>query len=355
MLTIPRGTCYDKHAYTIMIGRCMSKGGCPMPTKRSGGSHSTVIRCPNCGEDYSVTYKRCPFCDEKADVKRRSSPEGEGEGREEEPLHGGKRLARSGGSGGGKWPAPNMVLTILSLVVIAAAVWIVATQIVPLVNRSHVEGPDPSAPPASTQPVESLPATESPVPESTPPVVETETPQPSETIPAEQTATCFTLNRTEFTMSDRYPDPVQLSVTFTPAGTTGVITWTSSDPEVAAVDENGLVSHGTKNGTAVITATMAGGVTQECRVLCNLSDFSAGSSSSSSGSLSLNREDFTIPVGSSFRLQVSGTSSNPVWAIEDTSVATISGDGTVTGVGQGNTTVTCTVDGQTLTCIVRCS
>ena len=25
------------------------------------------------------------------------------------------------------------------------------------------------------------------------------------------------------------------------------------------------------------------------------------------------------------------------------------------GVGQGNTTVTCTVDGQTLTCIVRCS
>ena len=70
-------------------------------------------------------------------------------------------------------------------------------------------------------------------------------------------------------------------------------------------------------------------------MLCNLSDFSAGSSGSSSGSLSLNREDFTIPVGSSFQLQVSGTSSTPVWAIGDTSVATISGDGTVTARGPG--------------------
>ena len=40
-------------------------------------------------------------------------------------------------------------------------------------------------------------------------------------------------------------------------------------------------------------------------------------------------------------------------AIRNTSVATVSGDGTVTHVGKGNTTLTCTVDGQTLTCIVR--
>ncbi len=327
-----------------------------MPTKRSGGTRSALIHCPNCGEDYSVTYKRCPFCDEKAASQRRSGEGEAGDAYEEDLPQGGKRLASPGGGGGfGRWPVSKIVRTVLSLAVILAAVWIVATQIVPLVSRSQVGTPGTSAPPASTQPVDTPPVTDSPAPETTAPVDETETPQPSETIPAGQTATGFTLNRTEFTMSDRYPDPVQLSVTFTPAGTTGVITWTSSDPEVAAVDENGLVSHGTKNGTAVITATMAGGVTQECRVLCNLSDFSAGSSGSSSGSLSLNREDFTIPVGSSFQLQVSGTSSTPVWAIGDTSVATISGDGTVTAVGRGNTTVTCTVDGQTLTCIVRCS
>ena len=53
-------------------------------------------------------------------------------------------------------------------------------------------------------------------------------------------------------------------------------------------------------------------------------------------------------------MKVSGTSSTPTWHIGNTSVATISGDGTVTAVGEGNTTITCTVDGQTLECIVRC-
>ena len=24
-----------------------------------------MIRCEKCGEEYSVTYKRCPFCDER--------------------------------------------------------------------------------------------------------------------------------------------------------------------------------------------------------------------------------------------------------------------------------------------------
>ena len=36
-------------------------------------------------------------------------------------------------------------------------------------------------------------------------------------------------------------------------------------------------------------------------------------------------------------------------------VATVSGGGTVKHVGKGQTTPTCTVDGKTLTCIVRCN
>ena len=38
-----------------------------------------------------------------------------------------------------------------------------------------------------------------------------------------------------------------------------------------------------------------------------------------------------------------------------TSVATISADGVVRPAGPGTATITCTVDGQTLTCIVRCN
>lgn len=37
-----------------------------MATKKAPPRRNTdVIRCENCGEEYSTTYKRCPFCDER--------------------------------------------------------------------------------------------------------------------------------------------------------------------------------------------------------------------------------------------------------------------------------------------------
>ena len=53
---------------------------------RPSGRRTDVIRCENCGEDYSVTYKRCPFCDER-------------------PVRGGiagKRVANTRGGGYGR-------------------------------------------------------------------------------------------------------------------------------------------------------------------------------------------------------------------------------------------------------------
>ena len=326
--------------------------------KRTSGTRSAVIRCPNCGEDYSVTYKRCPFCDEKAAEEKYGAEhpeEGtEGEGRR---GRGGRRLA--GGHRGEPWTPLRIVGTVVPLVIIAAAVWIVVAQIMPLVNRGEMnQPPETPAPVTTTQGVEETTPvpTDSAVPEDTAAPETTNTPEP--TVPVGQTATGFTLNREDFTMNDSYPDPVRLTVTFQPAGSTGTITWTSSDPEVATVDENGLVTHGTKNGSTTITATMGDGTTQTCTVRCSFTNPGSGSSSStstSSGSLSLSRTDFTLQkAGEKYQLKVSGTSSTPTWHIGNTSVATISGDGTVTAVGRGNTTVTCTVDGQTLECIVRC-
>ena len=124
-----------------------------MPNKRATGSRSTVIRCPNCGEDYSVTYKRCPFCEEKASAKKRERYEDDGgdfeieyEGDEESTSRrsGGKRLAGGSprrGQGGGSWTPLRLAGTVISLVIIAAAIWIVATQIVPLVKRRPRSGP----------------------------------------------------------------------------------------------------------------------------------------------------------------------------------------------------------------------
>ena len=69
-----------------------------------------VIRCENCGEDYNVSYKRCPFCDER-------------------PGRGGvvgKRVANTRGGGYGRPTNPMQVVwLVVSLILIISALFIV--------------------------------------------------------------------------------------------------------------------------------------------------------------------------------------------------------------------------------------
>ena len=318
-----------------------------MASRRSRDDRPKMIHCEYCGEDYASTYKHCPFCDEVP------LDDEDFDGDEDSPrrVRGGKRLVTNTRGGGyGRGPSPlRLVGIIISLAIIIAAVIIVISVIIPLVTKGS-SVTDPSA-------VESVRPTDS----AQPSVEPTDSPEPTETIPADQTATDFTLSLTEFSLSNRYPDPITLTVTFIPEGSTGTITWSSSDPEVASVDETGKVSAGTKTGNATITATMPGGVTHTCLVHNSVTTGASTSTGSGSGTttstaLSLNRTDFTLSkTYPSFQVEVSGTSSTPVWSIGNSAVATVSGDGTVTYVGKGTTTLTCTVDGQTLTCTVRCT
>ena len=318
-----------------------------MASRRSRDGRPKMIHCEYCGEDYASTYKHCPFCDEVP------LDDEDFDGDEDSPrrVRGGKRLVTNTRGGGyGRGPSPlRLVGIIISLAIIIAAVIIVISVIIPLVTKGS-SVTDPST-------VESVMPTDSAQPSIEP----TDSPEPTETIPADQTATDFTLSLTEFSLSNRYPDPITLTVTFIPEGSTGTITWTSSDPEVASVDETGKVSAGTKTGNATITATMPGGVTHTCLVHNSVTTGASTSTGSGSGTttstaLSLNRTDFTLSkTYPSFQVEVSGTSSTPVWSIGNSAVATVSGDGTVTYVGKGTTTLTCTVDGKTLTCTVRCT
>lgn len=78
--------------------------------RRQPPRRNDVIRCENCGEDYSITYKRCPFCDER-------------------PGRGGisgKRIANTRGGGYGR-PASTLktVTWIASFVVVIAAMIII--------------------------------------------------------------------------------------------------------------------------------------------------------------------------------------------------------------------------------------
>ena len=326
-----------------------------MASRRSKNDRPTMIHCEYCGEDYSSTYKHCPFCDEMEE-----DYDEQGDYEETAPRsRGGKRLVtntRGGGYGGSPSPL-RTVSMVLSLALIVAAVIIVITIIMPLVSKGHAE-PGSSVPPESSAPVAEESKTPGPE-DSTPPAVES----PENTIPAEQTATGFTLDKTEFSFSDRYPDPITVNVTFVPAGSTGTITWTSSDPSIVSVDETGKVSHGTTRGSATITASMPGAADQTILVYNQVTSGTSSSGSSSTGgststgTLSLNKTDFTFSAkdNPAVQMKVNGTSSTPVWSIGNTAVATISADGVVKPVGPGNTTITCTVDGQTLKCIVRCS
>ena len=59
----------------------------PKQQKTKPIRRNDVIHCENCGEDYSVTYNRCPFCDER--------PAKNGRPR----TAGGRRVAGGGRSG----------------------------------------------------------------------------------------------------------------------------------------------------------------------------------------------------------------------------------------------------------------
>lgn len=341
---------------------------------RRAGSKNELIECEYCGERYSVTYKRCPFCNGDG-TGRWDDPDSLEEEREfdedEGPrTGGGKRLAGSRRGGGHGGPSiGRIILTVASLALIVAAVCIVisivksmlGSPVSPAVKASP--GVESSVP--SETPVGSISPAESGTPAQSEAPGESAAPAESQT-PSAGTPTGFTLNREDFTF-DAAGQVFQMKATFTPEGTTENITWKSSDPNVASVSWNGVVTS-VAQGTATLTASVEGLGEKTCIVRCsfksgetttaaNTSSLtgSGGTSSSVSG-LKLNREDFTLGhSGETFRLVVSGTSSTVTWISSNTSVATVGTDGTVTAVAKGTCNVTATVNGTTLKCIVRCS
>ncbi len=449
-----------------------------MPAKRPSGARSETVRCEFCGEDYAITYKRCPFCEEDEPTRifrrpqvappssrpvlrqteepdeyeellnrrppivetdslprrkpsrraleeedelddlpaRRRSRYDDDEDEYEAPRRrrrdddyddeddddyyepprrqgrdGGKRLVTNERGGGyrRRGPGPAQIIgAVLSVALVAAAVYIVFLIVKPLFGKDDSTPPSTPAPTitATVSPSPTVEPSEEPGgdavipsvdPGTQPPVIggEENTPPPvTTTIPAGQTATGFSLGKTEFTLSNTYPT-YQFKVTFTPEGSTGSITWHSSKPNVVSVDANGKVT-ALAQGVTTITATMAGGYTRECMVRSTFGGTPAGGGTTApsvspsasatpqpsvppAGKLSFNVSggtDFTLSgVGDSWPLKVKNAVGTPTWSIEDSSIATISDTGRVTAVAKGTTKITAKVDGQTLECTVRVS
>lgn len=158
------------------------------------------------------------------------------------------------------------------------------------------------------------------------------------------------------TLSQRNADlTVGSTVKLTASGGESIVSFSSSNEAVATVSADGTVK-AVGEGSAVVTAK-AGDLTASCSVAVkgteqtkepkNLSIYSVYGKNVVT--------DVTIELGSPAPMKVQGTESAVTWSIADTSIATVDSSGMVTGVAVGETTLTATVDGQTLTCTIRIS
>lgn len=254
-----------------------------------------LLKCPKCGEMFSDTYKTCPFCQE--DEERHSSKPVKNAGHR---TGGGRAKPKVGG---------GVVIVCLVLVLGLAAYTIFGNQITAFFTGEK------DAP----------------------------TPEPA----------VLTMNKTSVELT------VGSSFALTVSGADKVA-FSSSDEAVATVSANGTVQ-AVSTGSAVITASAAD-TTATCRVAVTAavdqptdpvtpdvpSDLAIYSAYGKNVVT-----DVTIKAGEEALMEVQGTDSTVTWSIADSSIATVDSSGMVKGVASGETTLTATVDGQTLTCIVR--
>ena len=303
-------------------------------------------RCPKCGEEYSDTYRSCPFCEEEDAIKH---------GR---PLRrrGGRRLEKRPSSSGGAGGIMLLLMCVIILCVVgyvafgddvADAVGIRDAQPAPSRDASQTE---PQAPPSSDGQTPEPPVTneDEPAP-SVDPVISDEPPVSDE--PAEPSGP-LALSQTDITI------PAGETGRLTASGGSGEVTWSSSNPEIASVD-NGAVT-GKAGGTVTITAS-SGEETATCQVKVEGEPWVDPNPSI----YRLNREDFTLSSSeTSWQMKVKkdngkweimGPNEGVAWASSNTGVASISETGLVTKTGKGTTQITATVGGVTLECTVRMS
>ncbi len=146
----------------------------------------------------------------------------------------------------------------------------------------------------------------------------------------------------------------QIIATVSPSNATNRnLTWTSSDPSVAKVDSNGVVT-GLKEGTVTITVTSADGKTSSCTVNVIPNVVSVNEVVLSPSNLSIN-------VGSTGKINANilpedATDKTLTWTSSDPSVATVDSNGVVKGISKGTVTITVTSsNGKKTTCTVTVS
>ena len=140
----------------------------------------------------------------------------------------------------------------------------------------------------------------------------------------------------------------QVTATVTPADAAyPPVEYTSSNPQVATVDQNGVVT-AVKKGQTQIRATAAGGKYAAITVTVRIPP----------SGITLNKTELTVFKGATSTLKATVSpnnaySKNVKWTSSDTRIAAVNAYGTVTGRGLGECVITCTAaNGLTAQCHV---
>ena len=166
--------------------------------------------------------------------------------------------------------------------------------------------------------------------------------------------TGVTLNKTSITLSVGGTE--QLIPTVAPSNATNQsVSWSSSNPGIATVSQNGTVTGVSVGESATITVTTNDG---SKTASCSVTVTGSGGGSVPVTGVTLNPTTLSLTVNQTATLTATVAPSNAsnkavTWSTSNRSVASVS-DGTVTGVSAGNATITVTTrdGGITATCAV---
>lgn len=255
----------------------------------------SMYRCPACGELFSTSYKKCPFCEEDDLMSERSS----------------KKTKKRGGSRRSNEPrAIGPALVIVLLLIVALVVFLFKGSDILTALKHHSEG-------------------------STPPVsdVTDENRHQDETGDEDASAQSLTLSSASLELDGN------TSAALTASGGSGTYTWSSDNEAVATVTDDGNVT-AVSGGTAIITVSDG-----ESSAVCSVTV------KAEAVELTISKTDVSIRVGESFNIGAKG--GTITYRSEDPDIAVVGADGVVTGKGYGKTNIYASNGSMELGCIVR--
>ena len=162
--------------------------------------------------------------------------------------------------------------------------------------------------------------------------------------------TSISLDKTTLALAEQ--DTYQLTATVKPDNATDKnVTWSTANAAIATVSDNGLVT-AVAEGTTTITAK-AGDKTATCSVTVSKKVIPVTS-------VTLNKTSLALTEQETFQLAATvspdnATDKTVIWSSSNTAIATVSSNGLVTAVAEGNTTITAKAGDKTASCTVTVS